>query len=187
MKLRTVLIAATIVLALTACGGSDGDATSTAAPTTAPADAADTAPATADDAIAGAEDFADDLVDSLETAQAAAGGGSVTLTVGDETWTFDSVLCAFGPEEIGQEGAEFVLSSIQDGNQMYVSIDSFGHSVSLNDIDDFVNPSVSLTSAFGADDFIILDGKSFSGSADFMDDTSDSFDTTPGSFSGTCP
>ena len=80
-----------------------------------------------------------------------------------------------------------MLSSINDGNQMYVSIDSFGHSVSLNDIEDFANPSISLSSTFGEEEFIVLDGKSFSGSTDFRDDASDSFETTPGSFSGTCP
>ena len=61
-----------------------------------------------------------------ERHEAATGGGSKTLTVGDENWTFEPVLCALGPEEIGQEGAEFVLSSIQDGEQMFVSIDVLG-------------------------------------------------------------
>ena len=78
-----------------------------------------------------------------------------------------------------------MLSSIQDGMQMYVSIDSFGHSASLNDIEDFENPRVSVSS-FGGD-FLTLDGKNFSGSADFFDDTSDSFETIQGSVSGTCP
>ena len=96
------------------------------------------------------------------------------------------MLCAFGPDEIGQEGAEFVLSSIQDGIQMYVSIDAFGHSVSINDIEDFQNPSVSLES-FDREEIISIDGKSFSGSVEFIDNTTESFETVPGSFSGTCP
>ena len=201
MKLRTFVFSLLFAMLVTACGGSDTtveqvDDPAPAAETDAPADdaPADT-PATSDDTASPdeaadavsdeVEDFAEDLVDDLEEAQEAAGGGSATLTVGDESWTFSPVLCAFGPEEIGQEGAEFVLSSIQDGMQMYVSIDSFGHSASLNDIEDFQNPRVSVSS-FGGD-FLTIDGKNFSGSADFFDDTSDSFETIPGSVSGTCP
>lgn len=127
----------------------------------------------------------DDLVDELTETQAEQGGGSASLTVGDQTYEFDSVLCAFGEDEIGQEGAEFVLSAIADGTQFYVSIDSFGHSVSLDDIEDFENPSVSLASQ--GDDFIEIDGRSASGDAEFLDGTSEGFDTQPGSFEATCP
>ena len=81
------------------------------------------------DVLEDAEEFAEDQVDALEEVQEQQGGGSARLVVGDDEWTFDSVLCAFGEEQIGQEGAEFVLSSIQDGLQMYASIDSFGHSI----------------------------------------------------------
>ena len=52
------------------------------------------------------------------------------MTVRDENSTFEPVLCASGPEEIGQEGAESVPSSIQDGEQVYVRID--GKSLSSN-------------------------------------------------------
>lgn len=130
--------------------------------------------------------MADSMSDSLREQQEAAGGGSASLTVGDQTWEFDSVLCAFGPEEIGQEGAEFVLSSIQDDLQLYLSIDSFGHSVSLNDLADIADPSVALVSVT-MEEFIELDGKEASGEADFMDDATDSLDTMAGSFEATCP
>lgn len=132
------------------------------------------------------QDMADSMSDSLREQQEAAGGGSASLTVGDQTWEFDSVLCAFGPEEIGQEGAEFVLSSIQDDLQLYLSIDSFGHSVSLNDLADIADPSVALVSVT-MEEFIELDGKEASGEADFMDDATDSLDTMAGSFEATCP
>ena len=121
----------------------------------------------------------------MEEVQEQQGGGSARFVVGDDEWTFDSVLCAFGEEQIGQEGAEFVLSSIQDGLQMYVSIDSFGHSISLDDIEDFENPSVSLSS--DGDDFIIVDGKSVSAAAEFIDFTGDDFTSTPGTLEATCP
>jgi hypothetical protein len=206
MNLRTIAISILFLLAAAACGGSDDDASLSGVASTSDSQSADTATDrqdtdntdaapvedlvdtedAVDDAIESGEEFAEDLVGSLEDAQDAGGGGSMTLTVGDQSWTYSPVLCAFGPEEIGQEGAEFVLSSIQDGKQMYVSIDVFGHSVSLNDVEDFENPSVSLGS-FGGEEFISLDGKSFSGSAEFLDDTTDSFETIPGTFSGTCP
>ena len=137
------------------------------------------------DVLEDAEEFAEDQADALEEVQEQQGGGSARFVVGDDEWTFDSVLCAFGEEEIGQEGAEFVLSSIQDGLQMYVSIDSFGHSISLDDIEDFENPSVSLSSV--GDDFIVVDDKSISAEAEFVDSTGDGTTTTPGTFEATCP
>lgn len=197
MKLRTALLGALLAFAVASCGGSDGvDGTIDTSSAEAAEDSVDRAldeaqealedaGVSVDDAIEDAEAFGDGVADQLEAAQNAAGGGGATLTVGDETWTFDSLLCAFGPDEIGQEGAEFVVSSLQDGTQFYVSIDSFGHSVSLDDIENFADPSVSLRST--GDDFIVLDGKNFSGAAEFMDGTTDSFETTSGTFSGTCP
>jgi hypothetical protein len=131
------------------------------------------------------EEMAEEMADSLEARQDAQGGGSARLTAGDETWTFDSVLCAFGEEETGQEGAEFVLSSIQDGLQFYVSIDDFGHSVSLNDIEDFENPSVSLSSEFGAGEFITLDGKNAGGEMTMTAD--DGSGAVQASFEAVCP
>lgn len=141
--------------------------------------------ATSSDVLEDAEEFAEDQADALEDMQEQQGGGSARLVVGDDEWTFESVLCAFGEEEIGQEGAEFVLSSIQDGLQMYASIDSFGHSISLDDIEDFESPSVSLSSQ--GDDFIVVDGKSVSAAAEFVDFTGDGLTTTPGTFEATCP
>jgi hypothetical protein len=134
-----------------------------------------------------AADLAEDMADDLAEVQAGQGGGSATLTVGDETWTFDSVLCAFGEEMIGQEGAVFNLSSIQDGLQMYASIDSFGHSVSLDDIEDFQNPSVSLSASSPFDEFIQLDGKNVSAEFGFVDGTTDDLTETPGTFTASCP
>ena len=92
------------------------------------------------------------------------------------------------------KNAEFVLSSLQDGLQLYVSIDSFGHSVTLNDIQDFENPSVSLTAdsftaqaTGGPDQFVEVDGNDVSATADFVDDTTDSLEGTEGTLTATCP
>lgn len=178
---------AACALALTGCGSDAPDATDAS-------EAVESAVAGATDGMTdgsleemqqGAEQMAEDLAEGLEAQQETQGGGSATLTVGDRTWTFDRVLCAIGEEETGQEGAEFVLSSIQDGVQFYVSIDSFGHSVSLNDIEDFENPSVALVSEFGADEFIQLDGTNVSGEVTMVQD--DGTGGEPASFEGTCP
>lgn len=187
-----------------ACGGSDdepassslpvndGDEPVAEEPVAEPGDDQSLDPAQAaedilesDDPLAAAEDLAEDLAEQAEAAQAVAGGGGFTIAVGDESWTFDSVLCAFGEDQIGQEGAEFVLSSIQDGLQAYVSIDNFGYSVSVDDISDFQNPSVSLSTF--QDATINLDGKNVSGEGLFVDGTSDSFAEVAGTFSGSCP
>lgn len=174
-----------LALALSACGSAEDP---TAADVTDAATSAVTdAQAAAEDAAAGAQDMVEEMKEDLEGQQAAQGGGSASLTVGGQTWDFDTVLCAIGEEETGQEGAEFVLSSIQDGLQFYVSIDSFGHSVSLNDIDNFDDPSVSLDSAMAsnAGDFIEVDGKSVSGQMAIWDELTGQ--EQDASFEGTCP
>ena len=150
--------------------GASGD---NAAPLDATADATDL------------EESVDDLTEDLEQQQQAQGGGTATLTVGDQTWTFAPLLCAFGVDQTGQEGTEFVLSSIQDGMQMYAAVDSFGHSISIDDIENFETPSVSLSTT--GDGFISIDGKNVTADAEFIDGTTDDFSSTPGQFSATCP
>lgn len=179
------VVAALLALSLTACGGETDDGATAADAGDSAAEAA--AEATSDaDATESLEEMAQEMADSLEAQQAAEGGaGSATLTAGGETWTFDAALCGFGPEEIGQEGAEFVLSAIQDGLQFYVSIDEFGHSISINDIEDFENPSVALYTDGSAGEFIMLDGKEVSGETTMTDE--DGTGDIEASFEATCP
>lgn len=180
-------IVAACALALTGCGSEAPDGAEVS-------EAVESAVAGATDAVTDgsleemqqdAEEMAEDMADGLEAQQEAEGGGSATLTAGDQTWTFDSVLCAFGEEEIGQEGAEFVLSSIQDGLQFYISIDDFGQFVSINDIEDFENPSVALYNDGAAEEFITLDGKNVSGEVTLIDENGGG--EVESSFEGTCP
>jgi len=188
-----------LVLVLAACGSEDpaeeaaqdavdaiGEATEDAT-----ADAAEALEELGDDP----EQLAGDLAEDLESQQEAVGGGDAELTVDGQTWTFDSVLCAFGPEEIGDEDAEFVLSAISDGLQLYVSIDGFGHSVTLDDIDDFEDPSVGwaaggpIASMAGDDEeFVELDGKQVRAEAQFRDSVDEMSGTTAqGTLAATCP
>ncbi len=182
----TWLIAA-LALVGTSCGG-DGDDASNALESV--PDVVATGPATTIDA----QELADDLAGSLEGQQAASGGGNATLTVGDTTWTFNSVLCAFGPDEIGDPEAEFVLSSLQDGLQLYVSIDGFGHSVSIDDIADFENQSVSLSaerfvaaSNEAPEEFVEVNGKEIRATALFVDNLSDDPTPVEGTLEAVCP
>ncbi len=185
-KVRLLSLAAATLLVAAGCGGSDdADGVAGATPTTTV-----DAPAESESP----EEFAEGLVESLEGIQESEGGGSATLDVGDDTWTFDAVLCAFGPDQIGDPDAEFVLSSIQDGLQLYVSVDGFGHSISLNDIEDFENPSIDLFAggvaaqmSGGSEEFVIVNGKDISATAGFMDGLSDTFDTVEGTLVATCP
>lgn len=188
-------------LLLAACGEGSTDAGQAVAEDVAavPNEAEEVAPAETADTVttppnkaetetqAENQDMADGMTENLEEQQASAGGGNATFTTGNQTWEFDSVLCAFGEEEIGQEGAEFVLSSIQDGLQLYLSIDVQGHSMSLDDVEDFENPSTSLSQADASVDFLVLDGKNVSGEAPVLDWTDDPPTTIQAQVVATCP
>lgn len=188
MRTTATAAALALVLVLAGCGDDGGDDVTEALD-----DAADTAEEVGEEAADDAQEMADEMAEDLEDVQEAAGGGSATLTIGDQTWEFDSVLCAFGPEETGRDDTPFVLSSIQDGLQLDATINTeFGHSVSINDITDFENPSVAYSAggplgAMTGDDgeIIQVDGKEVSAEADFFDDTGDGMET--GTLTATCP
>lgn len=191
-RARSLALLAALVLVLAACGDDDASespGTTEATPTTAAGEASETTVAAGDDGEGTDGDL--DPPATYDTGDQ----GFATLTVGDQTWEFQGVLCAFGEEEIGQEGAEFVLSSLQDGLQLYVSIDSFGHSVSINDIEDFENPSVGfvaggpIAAVVGGDaDIVSVDGNQVTATGLFLDETDeDSFEGVEGTLTATCP
>jgi len=189
IRSNSSLLALTAALALgvTACGGGDAVDTVQDAVSELSSAAAEASPMTsaeAEEMVSEAVEDISDMASSLEEMQS---GGSASITVGDETWAFDGVLCAFGAEETGQEGAEFNLSAIADGLQFYISIDEYGHTVSLNDIANFENPTVSWESDMSADGFITVNGKEASGEVGFVDFDSNTMDPVPGTFEATCP
>ncbi len=126
------------------------------------------------------------LASGLEDAQNQVGGGSATLTVGGESYTFDSVLCAFG-SETGNPDFDFSLSAIGDGMQL--SADSgptYGDNVTLDDIENFDNPKVGWSSQ--SDDFLTIADPDVSGSSDFTDTTDETGQTSKsGELVATCP
>lgn len=206
MFVRNFALVAAAALIVGACGSSDDD--SPAAVATDAADIIATAPdageiiATAPDA-GDLQDAADDLqeqvdeiTDDLQETQDAIGGGGATLVANGQTWEFPSVLCAFGEDQIGQPGAVFNLSALGDGLQLYVSIDDNGesHSLSLNDIQNFENPSVALemnrffTGLAGvSEDFLVLDGKQVTAEVPLMDDVTGTVTPEPAQLTATCP
>jgi hypothetical protein len=120
------------------------------------------------------------------------GSGSATLEVGGRSYLFDRVLCAFGPEETKREDTEFVLSAIKDGVQLDATISTrFGHVVTLADIRNSENPSVGWSAGEvervtgGAGEFIRLDGKRVSATAQFTDRIAGV--TEEGTLSAACP
>lgn len=171
---RVVGLALTLALLLSACGDDSGDAA--------------TPPEVDPDERTEEPGDGDDVPDTE-------GGGSATLTVGDETWEFDAVVCAFGPEETGRDDTDFVLSSVADGLQLDATINAeFGHSVSLDDIEDFEDPRVGwyaggpLGGVTDDGTFIDVDGDEVSAQAEFVDGTDDlSTERVPGTLTATCP
>jgi hypothetical protein len=126
------------------------------------------------------------LASGLEDTQDQVGGGSATLTVGGQSYAFDSVLCAFG-SETGNPDFDFSLSAIADGVQL--SVDSgptYGDNVTLNDIENFDSPTVGWGSQ--GDGFLTIADPDVSGSSDFLDTTDSSGQTVEqGELVATCP
>lgn len=61
------------------------------------------------------------------------GAGSATLTIGDHSWEFESVVCGFGEEEIGAEGAEFALQASSGSAMVYAAVDADHTYIEFND------------------------------------------------------
>ncbi len=133
------------------------------------------------------EAAASTLAENLEGAQEAAGGGSATLTVGDDVYAFTKVLCAIGSDATGNDDFDFSLSAIQDGMQLSIATGpTYGDEVQLDDIQDFENPQVGWSSQ--GDGFLTIDGNNVTGEAEFVDSTVDfTEETVSGSIMATCP
>jgi hypothetical protein len=139
-----------------------------------------------------------------------AGAGSATLTIGDETWDFAGFMCAFGHE--GTQSAVYSFSSNSFGThstgarvQMQANIrdesgqgryegDGIVYEISLDDIDDFENPSVSWSSSnselfpgAGSGEAVVqIDGKHVTAQGKFDDGRTDETEMVPGTLDGTC-
>jgi hypothetical protein len=119
---------------------------------------------------------------------------------------FDGVYCFFGPQETRNDRVSFssgafgevdgkrvqLDASIQDTQQQgRYEGDGVIHSVTLNDVQDFENPSIGWEAASGfvgaSQIAFTIDGKSVSVEADFDDNTTDAIEALPGTLAMTCP
>jgi len=153
---RTLLAVGALALALgtVACsddGGDDGGPNRPAPTAVAPdVDGAD------DELDGGGDDPSIGLAPS---------GGSASVTVGDATWEFDAVQCAFGEDEIGIEGAIWNMAARDGSLSLYAAIDPDATYIELADLDD--DEAANLMST--GDVVIQLDGKRATSSATFVD------------------
>jgi hypothetical protein len=192
----SIAATAIVILLLAACGGDDDaeDLTGEGGPS-----------ATQNDSDAGGQPT-DDGSDQ-DSPDAPSGGGTATLAIGDETWEFTGYYCAFGPAETqndrvsfssgafgeSAEGVRIQLdASIQDTREEgRYDGDGVIHSLTLNDIEDFENPSLgwsALTGILGSGGpFLHLDGQSVTAETVFDDETTDEIEEVPGTFQATCP
>jgi hypothetical protein len=137
------------------------------------------------------------------------GSGSATLTIGDESWEFDGVLCAFSLEESQSEIFPFNLSAFGEsstGNRTQITADisdpsgegryegeGVTYGVTLDDVEDFENPSVGWTTNTeeffgGSEPDFRVDGKDVTVEAVFNNSlTEDESEAIPGTLTATCP
>ena len=163
------------VLVLAACGGGETD-------TATEPDTPDPTTAAPQDAPLETQAPADEPAD--EATEEPIGEAAITLTIGDETWEFPGAQCAFLNAPAGDAGSEWNVSNIGNDLQVYVADDSFGTLVSIADIANGANPTVSWEAAFG-DVEITVNGDDISATGTFVDMVNGG--TAEGTLTATCP
>ncbi len=208
LKYLTVLFAIlAFSVAAIACSGGDDNGGQPATTTETPVDG--------DDGNGNGDDNGDQPAATTETpidggdgngSGNGAGAGNAVLTIGDESWEFDDVFCAFSPEESRNARVSFTLTSFAESStgartQLDATIqdpDEQGRydgenvikSVSLNDVEDFENPSVawsSLSLFSNGETDIQVNGKNVTVEAAFDDDRTDEIESVSGTLTATCP
>lgn len=137
-------------------------------------------PAAGDTATGGTVDDAGDR----------AGSGRATVVIGDETWEFDQVTCAFGEEETGVEGAVVNFSARNGSLSLYLAAEADGNYIELSDLDDLENGVNHTTMGVGAPNPVIeVVDRSISSEAGFYsyDDTGGEVGPVDGTVTATCP
>lgn len=139
-----------------------------------------------------------------ESADGAAAGdgdsGSATLVVGDETYTFDNYVCAFGYSSTQSDIYSFSSNSFGevDGVRVQMQLDvqdpsggdqltggGVTQEIHLDDIEDFENPSIRInTESLDA----TFDGDDITAKGTFWDEADDPNrqNAMPGTFEATC-
>jgi hypothetical protein len=113
-----------------------------------------------------------------------AGGVAITLSIGDTTWEFPAAQCAYLNAPAGEAGSEWNVSHVNNGLQVYIADDEFGTLVSVADIENGGNPTVSWE-AIGGAVTITVDGNDLTASGTFTDGVNGG--TAQGTLTATCP
>lgn len=194
-----------LALLLAACGGGDAGDDDAAVTTTA---------AAADDSGEEAETEEPETEEETEEpeteepddgSQGSGESGSATLTIGDQVYTFDNYYCLQGGENTGNDNVPFSSGAFGEVEGVRVQLDAslydpdaqdrmegdgVIHTVSLNDVEDFENPSVAwrAESGFlGMGDWVIqYDGETVFAEAMFDDDRTDEIEEIPGTLEAVC-
>lgn len=126
------------------------------------------------------EESADEPADE----PAPAGNIAITMSIGDETWEFPAALCAYKYAPAGEAGSEWNVSHVDNGLQVYIADDEFGTLVSVADIENGGNPTVSWE-AIGDAVEITVKGNDVTASGTFSDGVNGG--TAQGTLIATCP
>ncbi len=165
------------VLVLAACsGGESGTDTEPDTPDVTTASDQESPPKTQ----APAEEPADEPADE----PAPAGDIAITMSIGDETWEFPAALCAYKNAPAGEAGSEWNVSHVNNGLQVYIADDEFGTLVSVADIENGGNPTVSWE-AIGDAVEITVNSNDVTASGTFTDGVNGG--TAQGTLTATCP
>ena len=188
----SVLIVLALVLA--ACGGESAGSDDTVA---------ETDGASAETTVAQSESESEGSSDGAAESGPAGGPGSATLTIGDQVYEFDNYYCAEGTENTRNDSVPFssgAFGQVEDARvqldaSMYdpdgrdsMEAEGVSFSVTLNDIDDFENPTVAWADSFlaAAPPVFEYDGSTLRIEAEFDDELTDEMEQFPGVLEATC-
>jgi hypothetical protein len=138
--------------------------------------------------------------DAADPVAPSSDSGSATLVVGDTTYEFDNFVCAFGYDNTQSETFSFSSNFIGevDGVRVQMQLDvedptggdqltgdAVTQRIYVDDIEDFENPAISLSSSQLTATF---DGDDITAEGTFWDAVNDPGRTTelPGTFTATC-
>lgn len=130
-----------------------------------------------------------DLAIIQERMAAQFGSGAATLRIGGNTWELEGFQCAFESSGVLNDGRTLGTNLIGeiDGTrvQLQIDVESDGTAqFTLDDIDDFENPSISYLETTDID--VTIDGNTVRAQGDVTDEASGSFDVVPMTFEGEC-
>jgi hypothetical protein len=164
-----------IAMVAAACGGDDSSDSANSSPGATTTTAGDTPEATSAPTT---------QADSSDSSPVSDAPGGIVLTIGDEVWDFPGAQCAFYNAKAGEDGSEWNVSNVQDGLQVYVYVEPGFEEVTIDDITNGGNPTVSWVAAGDALS-LTVNGDDIVAEGTFTDNVGGSAPTT-GKLEATC-